>query len=61
MWRARKEKVRGKTFVTVLELEKEIENEWRNFPKEKCEKMMDEIPYRLQLIIDNNGEHIHKH
>ena len=38
------------------ELEKEIENEWRNFSKEKCEKMMDEIPisitvdYRQQTV-----------
>ncbi|CAF3557640.1 unnamed protein product [Rotaria sp. Silwood1] len=61
VWGALKEKLRGKVFATVLELEKEVEKEWRNFSKEKCEKMMDQIPYRLQLIIDNNGEHIHKY
>jgi hypothetical protein len=46
-----KEKLRGKVFATVLELEQEIEKEWRKFSKEKCEEMMDEIPYRLQFII----------
>jgi hypothetical protein len=25
------------------------------------EKMMDEIPYRLQLVVENNGEHVHKY
>ena len=58
---ALKEKLRGKVFSTVFELEQEIEKEWRKFSKEKCEKMMDEIPYRLQLVIDNGGEHVHKH
>jgi hypothetical protein len=41
-----------------LQLEKEIAKEWREFSREKCAKMLDEIPYQLQLVIENNAEHI---
>ena len=42
-----------------LELQSEIEKEWKKFSIEKCAPAMDEIPYRLRLVIENNGEHIH--
>ena len=35
--------------------------EWKKFSIEKCAEMMDEIPYRLQLVIENNGEQIYKY
>ncbi len=60
MWRVLKEKLREKIFSTILELEKEAEKGQRNFSKEKCENMMDDIPYGLQLIINNNEEHVHR-
>jgi hypothetical protein len=58
---ALKEKVGGKVFDTSIELEEEIEKEWKNFSKEKCGNMMNEVSYRLHLVIENNGEHGHKY
>ncbi|CAF3709104.1 unnamed protein product [Rotaria sp. Silwood1] len=59
VWGALKEKVRGKVFNTTLELEEEIQKEWKKFSIEKCAQMMDKIPYRLRLVIENNGAHVH--
>ncbi len=53
-----KENVRRKVLDSSLQLEKEIAKEWREFSREKCAKMLDEIPYQLQLVIENNAEHI---
>ncbi|CAM4989404.1 unnamed protein product, partial [Rotaria socialis] len=48
----------GKLFDTSVELKEEIEKEWKTYLKEKCEKMIQGIPYRLQLVIENNGEDV---
>jgi hypothetical protein len=59
VWRALKEKIRGKVFNTSFVLEEEITKQWKKFSIKKCAEMMDEIPYRLRLFIENNGEHVH--
>lgn len=59
VWGALKEKLRGKVFNTSFELEEEIKKQWKKFSIKKCAEMMDEIPYRLRLVIENNGEHVH--
>ncbi len=59
VWEALKEKIRRKVFATSFELEQEIKKEWKKFSIEKCAKMMHDIPYRLQLLIENNGEHVY--
>ncbi|CAF3275298.1 unnamed protein product [Rotaria socialis] len=51
----------GKLFDTSVELKEEIEKEWKTYLKEKCEKMIQGIPYRLQLVIENNGEDVHNY
>jgi hypothetical protein len=61
VWGALKEQILRKVFATLSQLEKYIIKERRKFLKEKCAKMMDTIPYRLQLVIENNGEQIHKY
>ena len=61
VWGALKENIRGKVFSTSLELENAVSKEWRKFSIQKCAQMMDEMPNRLRLIIEKNGEHVHTH
>ncbi len=60
-WGAIKERLRGKQFNNELDLENQVLQQWRMFTVEKCQEIMEKIPNRLKLLIDQNGEQIHSH
>jgi hypothetical protein len=61
IWGALKEKLRGKELNNIDELKQLIIKEWKKFNASFCQQMMDKIPTRLKLIIDNNGNQIREH
>ena len=54
------ENLLGKKFESKEKLKHEITVIWKTFTPELCNEMMMKIPQGLQLIIQKEGEQVHK-
>ena len=61
VWSAIKEKTRRESFESEVEVEKQVAQQWKTFTVTKCKQMIEKIPSRLQQVIDQDGEQIHKY
>jgi hypothetical protein len=57
VWSTIKEKLKGQQFNN--ELERQLGQQWKMFTPDKYRQIMERIPYRLKLVIDQDGEQIH--
>ncbi|CAF1611292.1 unnamed protein product, partial [Didymodactylos carnosus] len=61
VWGALKEKLRGRLYDNMEQLKNDIKKEWKKFSILLCQQMMDKIPARLKLVIDQGGNQIREH
>ncbi|CAF2159766.1 unnamed protein product [Rotaria magnacalcarata] len=61
VWGAFKENLRGREYDNIEQLKDDIKKEWIKFSVSLCQQMMDTIPARLKLVIDQGGNQIREH
>ncbi|CAF5217173.1 unnamed protein product, partial [Rotaria magnacalcarata] len=61
VWGALKENLRGREYDNIEQLKDDIKKEWIKFSVSLCQQMMDKIPARLKLVIDQGGNQIREH
>lgn len=61
IWGTLKEKLRGREHKDIVQLKNDIKNEWKKIGVSLCQQMIDEIPARLKLVIDQGGNQIKVH
>ena len=63
VWGALKENIRGREYNNIEELKNDIKKEWQKSDVFVClcYRMMDKIPTRLKLVIDEGGHQIREH
>ena len=61
VWGALKEHLRGREYNNIEQLKSDIKKEWKKFSVLLCQEMMDKIPARLKLVIDQGGNQIREH
>ena len=55
VWGALKEKLREREFSNIEQLKNDIKKEWNKFSVSLCQRMIDKIPARLKLVINQDG------
>ncbi|CAF4545610.1 unnamed protein product, partial [Rotaria sp. Silwood2] len=60
IWGILKEKIRGEQFSSFQQLKDRLNNEWKKITCDDCKKMIDEIPKRLNEVINSDGQQIRK-
>ncbi|CAF2957771.1 unnamed protein product [Rotaria sp. Silwood2] len=58
VWGILKEKLQGQQYNNIEHLKTVIKNEWNQISVSLCRRMIDKIPQRLKLIIDEGGNQI---
>jgi hypothetical protein len=61
VWGVLKEKLRGREYKNIEDLKTEIKKEWKKFNVSVCQRMIDKIPARLKMFIDEDSNQIKKH
>ena len=61
VWGALKEKLRGREYRNFEQLKNHIKKEWKKFDASFCEQLMEKIPARLKLLVDQNANQICQH
>ncbi len=61
VWGILKEKLRGREYKNIEDLKTEIKKEWKKFNVSVCQRMIDKIPARLKMFIDEDSNQIKKH
>ncbi|CAF3783222.1 unnamed protein product [Rotaria sordida] len=61
IWGMLKEKLRGHEYSDIAQLKNYIKNEWKKICVSLCQRMIDKIPARLKLVIDQGGNQIKEH
>ncbi|CAF5094446.1 unnamed protein product, partial [Rotaria sp. Silwood1] len=61
VWDILKEKLRGREYSDIAELKNDIKKEWKKTIVSLCERIIDKIPVRLKLVIDQDGNQIQEH
>ncbi|CAF5069302.1 unnamed protein product, partial [Rotaria sp. Silwood1] len=58
VWGILKEKLRGREYSHIEQLKNDIKKEWQKFSVSLCQQMMDKIPARLKLVINQGSNQI---
>ncbi|CAF3884187.1 unnamed protein product, partial [Rotaria sp. Silwood1] len=61
VWDILKEKLRGREYSDIAELKNDIKKEWKKTIVSLCQRIIDKIPARLKLVIDQDGNQIQEH
>ncbi len=61
VWGILKEKLRGREYKNIEDLKTEIKKEWKKFNVSVCQRMIDKIPARLKMFIDEDSNQLKKH
>ncbi|CAF1484209.1 unnamed protein product, partial [Rotaria sp. Silwood1] len=61
VWDILKEKLRGREYSDIAELKNDIKKEWKKTIVSLCQRIIDKIPVRLKLVIDQDGNQIQEH
>ncbi|CAF4601147.1 unnamed protein product, partial [Rotaria sp. Silwood2] len=60
VWGSLKEKLRGREYTQIEQLKTDIKKEQNKFSISLCQRMIDKMPARLKLVIDQGGNQIRK-
>ena len=61
VWGILQEKLREREYSKTEQMKEDINKEWLKFPISSYENMIDRIPFRLKLNIDQGRDQIHEH
>ncbi|CAF1520927.1 unnamed protein product [Rotaria sordida] len=61
IWGMLEEKLRGHEYSDIAQLKNDIKKEWKKICVSLCQRMIDKIPARLKLVIDQGGNQIQEH